>query len=296
MRAVAVMALAACGRVAFDPLAAGDAGSDGAGGDVQSATCQSYSAWGMPTELTQYTSASNDWEPAVSPDGQWLVFGRNGTSLHIAPRSGNGFGATRSVSELDMVGLDLSVTWAFEGDEIIYSRSPTSTLTDLALWRAVFANGVFTNPTEIAELVSANAHGTALSPDGLELYLGSNAGNVYQLHRAVRATKASPWVQMGVEPGLAVAGAQTGWPSMSSDGLTLYYEILNTAGEAYLYMATRSTTADRFASPQPVTIAGLSWEMGDPDLSVDGLTMHFAAMPVSGTNFDLYVTTRTCLD
>src|SRR5689334_8399117 len=97
--AVALAMLAGCGRWDFEPLA-GDGSAATRDGDG-SVGC---GAWPPPTELTTVNTLGDDWDPAISPDGNVLVFSQKVTlsqqDLFVALRQGNQFGAPSPIAAL----------------------------------------------------------------------------------------------------------------------------------------------------------------------------------------------------
>src|SRR5690606_38871277 len=91
--------VSACGRLWFDPLGVAGAGPDdhdgGAIGDAMAdaaePACTTFGPWSAPVEVTELTSGGDDWEPALHPDGNTLVFVRGITDLYVATRSGMTF-------------------------------------------------------------------------------------------------------------------------------------------------------------------------------------------------------------
>lgn len=82
-------------------------------------------------------------------------------------------------------------------------------------------------------------------------------------------------------------------PSLSEDGLTLYFES-NGGGPRELYVAQRATTSDRFLSA--TLVAGpfeTFLETGGPEISRDGLTLYFDARGGGGLGgFDIWSVQR----
>src|SRR4030042_512089 len=92
------------------------------------------------------------------------------------------------------------------------------------------------------------------------------------------------------------AGEQYG-PSVSADGLELYFYMVNPPGgygSLDLYVTTRQTTDDKWGSPVNLgqTVNSSYWDES-PYISRDGLSLYFGSNRPNGYgSLDLYVTTR----
>jgi hypothetical protein len=82
-----------------------------------------------------------------------------------------------------------------------------------------------------------------------------------------------------------------GWPSLTVDGLTMYFENDDPGGT--IYTATRPSTSNRFGNPVSFPASVFGAQQGDPELSRDGKTFYFAsnASPPTAGDFDLAVMT-----
>jgi hypothetical protein len=111
--------------------------------------------------------------------------------------------------------------------------------------------------------------------------------------RTTRATPTSPWHTPAAVPELS--GIDAGWPTLSADGKTMYFEGATT-GPKQLFVVTRAAVGAPFGTPVLFSdIADPSVNEGDPFLSYDGQTFMFSSGrggPANGT--DLYISTRTC--
>jgi hypothetical protein len=79
-------------------------------------------------------------------------------------------------------------------------------------------------------------------------------------------------------------------PTLSSNGLELYYAVAAPAGDKNLYRMTRATRNDPFANPTALTAFNTANTDEGPRLSYDDLTIYF------GQNGDIYQATRTSID
>jgi len=85
-----------------------------------------------------------------------------------------------------------------------------------------------------------------------------------------------------------------GYPSLSRDGLTIYYEAATPTLD--LYSATRASLADPFGSATALPFNQSNQTDQDAGLSADERELFFASVrPGSSGGNDLYVVTRACL-
>ena len=78
-------------------------------------------------------------------------------------------------------------------------------------------------------------------------------------------------------------------PTMSSDGLELYYGVAVPMGQKNLFKMTRATRSDPFSNPKALTAFNTSASNESPRLSYDDLTIYI------GQNGDIYQATRAAV-
>lgn len=133
-----------------------------------------------------------------------------------------------------------------------------------------------------------------LSYDGLTVILGSNRPglgglDLWMSTRPSRDATFNPPILLDA----ISSTAEDAGPSLSDDGLTLYFESLRN-GPAELFMSQRSTTSDVFATAQPLIgpFSGFS-ELRSAEISHDDLTLYFSATGGGGLGkFDLWSVQR----
>lgn len=133
--------------------------------------------------------------------------------------------------------------------------------------------GAFGTPSIPAGLTNQTVYGIDISPDGLTIYIDDNA-------KLVMATRSSRTASFG--PTQMVTLEKNGFPSVSADGLELFY---NGAGVVH---RTRSSTTALFdgGSTTQVDMGG-----SDADILADGS----AIVLTGGTSFDtVYLRERSC--
>lgn len=153
---------------------------------------------------------------------------------------------------------------------------------------------------------SEREYDPAISADGLELYFQSYRGGGYgacDLYVAKRATTGDPWYGVqNLGSAINTAGAESG-PSLSSDGLTLYFNSDRSGGLGGqdLYMTTRANRSDPWGKPVNLgPVVNSTFGEINPNISSDGLSLFFSDVEGDGAPVrpggkggpDIWVSTR----
>jgi hypothetical protein len=138
--------------------------------------------------------------------------------------------------------------------------------------------------------------GPELSRDGLTLYYTSlgTAATWGTLMVATRASRGMAFPAGVPLSGTDIGGSRVGYPALSFDGLTLYYE---TESPSELAIATRSSLdATSFEGARPlVELNQVDGAEVDANISRDGQELYFSSDRTGGNGaFDLYRSRRTC--
>jgi serine/threonine protein kinase len=140
-----------------------------------------------------------------------------------------------------------------------------------------------------------------ISADGLSLYFSSaRSGGPADLWVTTRATVSDPWdPPVKLRPAINSSFTDN-TPSISADGLTLYFSSWRPPGlgSLDLWKATRETIDDQWAAPTPlgptINSSSLDWS---PSISNDGLELFMGSnRPSSDGNDDLWVARRKTTD
>jgi Tol biopolymer transport system component len=139
----------------------------------------------------------------------------------------------------------------------------------------------------LAILAACNAHlgdpaNHTNGPDG-GTGGGSDAGGTPMVDAPLAL---GPWSTPAPVTGAADATNNEDDPTLSSDGLELYYAVAPPNGSKNLYRMTRTTRNDPFANPTPLTAFNTAGTDEGPRLSYDDLTIYF------GTDGEIYQATR----
>ena len=187
---------------------------------------------------------------------------------------------SEGVSDMSSNGLELYFEAARPGGhgdhDIWFAKRKTVTdLWEAAINLAVPVNSPFRDERP------------CITRDGLTLYFMSTRPGGHggaDLYMTKRVTIGDPW---GEPLNLGEPANSSAWemsPSISADGLSLYFcsnrEKLGTIYWAlgYIYVATRPTTDDSWSTPKklgPMVNPGLAYDSDYPRISPDGLSLYF---------------------
>lgn len=157
----------------------------------------------------------------------------------------------------------------------------------------------WSEPVNLGEKVNSSAGdwGPKIAPDGLSLYFYSNRSGGKggsDIWMTTRTAVDAPW-QNAVNLGTPINGSAADLdPSISADGLTLYFDRAQTT----LYEARRSSTTVSWTTAQ--VVASSLNSAGDdchPNISPDGLSIYFCSTRSGGYGaMDIYAATRPSSD
>lgn len=146
--------------------------------------------------------------------------------------------------------------------------------------------------------LSSSELGPCISPDGLSLYFSSNRsgfGN-HDLWVSTRTTPNGSWGTPYNLGGTLNSSSNDGGPSLSADGLTLYFQsdrYTPTASGYNIWMTIRSDTSSPWGTPVPLgTRVNTNNGENCPSISADGLSLYFTSDRIGMGDYDLYVVKR----
>ena len=157
-------------------------------------------------------------------------------------------------------------------------------------------------PVNLGPLVNSSSteYNPSISADGLELYFSSDrpgGSGSQDIYVATRITRENEWDE-AVNLGSTINNATNdGGPSISADGLELYFQSLNRAGgygDFDNWIATRTTRDEPWGVPIPLPPPlNTSYHDRHPYISDDGLALFFDSHRPSGLgDNDVWMTTR----
>jgi hypothetical protein len=217
--------------------------------------------FGTPIKVPNINTSSEEFNASISADGLSLYF--------ISNRAG-GIG-----------GLDIWVT--------------TRETTDQD----------WSEPVNLGPTIntSAGEWGVSISYDGLSLYYDTSQNRssaINDLWVATRATTDEDWGNPVSLGSTVNSGADDYVPSITADGLALYFTSGPARGGGYgnydLWVTTRETTDDLWGVPVNLgpTVNSLSYDL-DPSISSDGRTLFFTRGYGTGQT-EIWVTRRATTD
>ncbi len=287
--------LAGCGRVAFD---SGERDAGSATDSSADARLCTFGACSTPAIVPgPVNSGDTDWSPTISGDTLVLVFESNrsgNADLYEAQRTTTAepFGAPRALDTLNTGAVEGAAHLLADGLSMYFSTDR------LATGRQVFkaSRGSIAAdwdpPSEVSSLRGIDISGPSVTADLQEMVYSYALPLEEDIGRAVLV--GGEYVDQGPFPELN-SSSLDGWPTISADGLTIYYESTRT-GDYELYSATRPTRSAPFAPPELMSFTSPSFNEADPEISKDGQFLVFTSDgPVQPGNFNLYMVTRPCL-
>lgn len=226
------------------------------GGVVQADLRQGYFTHVKP--VTRLDSPYRDHDPSISADG---------LTIYFCSDRGEG-----------------------EGDWDIWMSTRETTSDPRVAWGA---------PVNLGPPINSSAADCTphISADGLRLYFQSTRGGGYgsgDIYVAVRASTSAAFGEPDNLGSGVNSSANEDAPSVSPDGLTLYFHSSRSGGLGGpdLYMATRNSTSEPFGAAQ--IVANVNSPVVDwyPSISSDGLTL-FLAGGSDYAHSELWVATRS---
>ena len=279
------MACAACGRIGFDPSSATP--------DTSAGPCSAPLVFTSPQPLVALDSAANDWAPALSPDGQILVFSSDRSAiyeLYMSQHQGGTWSAPSLVSAVMATGCEeWDPTWNAAGTRLYFARRCGGGGGPYQLYVTDYT-GAFAAPQPVPGMQTIDAGGPAVSTDELELlYTLHSSTPAEVIARATRASTADAWTDGGALP--EFSGMESGWPSLTPDGLTMFFEYQPSATPLEIYSATRAAIGSPFGNFARVAALDIGISEGDPELARDCSVLYFAMSSSTTAISDLFFAT-----
>lgn len=290
---------AGCGRFAFEPLASTGTSDATTTADTAADAC-AFGPWGTPIDLgPSVNSNTEDFSPALTGGDMTLVWEslRGGTNydLYEAKRTSPTapFGGVRALTTVNSNGNDEAPTITADGLTMYFVSDRSGSL---FLWRATRATLAddWGTPARVSELTTP-VQGPAISSDGNELFF-TTVGATAKIQRSVNVGGVFRTPTDVPELSGPLSNDEDGWPALSADGLTIYWEAKRTGNDLNTYVATRPSVGAAFTSGAPLPIASLlGVDENDPEISHDGTQLFIAKTGGTQGADDLFVATRSCL-
>jgi Tol biopolymer transport system component len=254
--------------------------------------------------LASVNTDASEYSPSISTDGLTLIFGspdRPGAAgngdLWIATRAStsDAFGPPAPMA-LDTAVWEGDPDLSFDGRVVYFDRGPAgSGARDLYVATRDSAQGPFTGAALVPG-VSGEGYdgGASISADGLELFFTSDRAGRNDIWVARRTSDNAPFSTPELVEGVNSASAD-GFPSLSGDGLTLYFET-DRGGQIQIWTATRATKGAPFTGAAPVAAVNSAGSDGDPEISADGRTLYFTSDRAGKGGYDIWFAVRSCVE
>ena len=293
-RLIVLVVLASCGRVDFDPLGDASLAGDGNAGDG-AAACTAFGPWGAPKRIAELATTASEYGGQMLGDGLTLYFDRHTTvpdELFVAqrPDRASPFGPAQALPALGTASSTGSATLSADGLELYFETG-----SPVCIHRATRATtaSAWGAPVPVAALCGSPTEGAFLTSDGLTLYYNTATPPTDYEGTIMITTRASTTVGFGAgSPAGIVLTATNGYPALSSNELTIYFE---SGAPTDLWQATRPDRGSSWGAPSE--IAGVNTASIEQDVSIspDGTELFFASDRMTSGDLDLYVATRACL-
>ena len=232
-----------------------------------------FAPWVSPDNLRMYYFAQSEnpalWQLKVSERASVNDTWPQGSDISELNQLGKVYKPGLTADELTIVFTSYDIAGGQGGYDIWMATRPDM-------------NSPFENVTNLSEINTASNDGNPyISPDGLALYFHSDRNGSTQLFKATRAFLNEPFGNVEHLSFFDTPGGSSVSPSLSSDGMALYFIRALTGSDIYVsfyinpYKASAPYPADEAINVDPNVV--LSWTPGKDALSHN---VYF------GTNFD----------
>ena len=257
--------------------------------------------FGEPVNLGSSVNSPSSWqgEPSISADGLSLYFASNrpggsGDSdlwVAIRPTTEDDWGQPLNLGPtVNSVAKDENPCISADGLELYFASNRTGGLGGHDIWvaRRPTTDGVWGEPINLGPMVNTGMMDISpcIAADGLSLYLACYQRDrigCYDLFVTERETMDSPWdepVRLGPDVNYQYNDAT---PSISADGLTLFYTRGAEQSSSCLWMTTRASTFEVW-SPTVCLYSMFDTSSFDyaPSISADGSVLYFESRRSGG--------------
>ncbi|HUW20936.1 MAG TPA: LamG domain-containing protein [Sedimentisphaerales bacterium] len=258
---------------------------------------QALAAWTEPVPVDQVNTQYDEWAPFLSFDGLSLYFGRLYTDSYFyariyEARRDEPTGPFTSVTEvLKSTGRHLLSPWVSPDNLRMYYHEEGPTW-KLKMSERASATDAWPQGADIGELCAlGNVAGPSLTADESIIFFCSKniAGGQgdFDIWTAVRPDRSSPFANVRNLTEINT-GASEGAPSISTDGLTLYFDS-GPNGAIQLFKTTREALDQPFGLAEHLSFLDTpGGHSAAPSMSSGGTILHFNRF-LSGEPRDIWV-------
>ena len=303
VRTVAVVLLAACGRVGFVDRsgdASGDARADAPGVGID-ASLLGVPFTGIARVPGMSASGWNEDDPTLTGDLLEIYFDSDEPAAGAA--LGDIWTATRAsvtdpwstptlVTELASLADDTTPEIALDGLSMYFASDRLNTGDrDIYLTTRATRADAWSAPVRVAELSSTkNDDGAQPLPDGLHLVMGRGVNMTLDLMLVTRTSTTAPWGTPVALPGLSDPTYDESQQWSSPDMTVVYYvSDKPPAVSQDIWVATRPDAQSTFTSSIVTELQSSNQDV-DPWISPDGHTLFFASN--RGGTMDIFTASR----
>lgn len=237
-------------------------------------------------------------DPIPALAGKSVTGGRlnAANALRDMPNFGTPFNLGIGVNTTD---IEEGPTMTADGLNLLFHRSPTPSSRVIFEATRATIDVPFGNAVNVGPEVNFGPAHPAVSPDGLTLLFSAGDATGERLYQSTRASRNDPFGP-AVSLGGLIGNQSAESPSLSSDGLTLFFTAWDSAHVTNdIYQASRNNVGDPWGNvvmlSSAVNVPGYNDAM--PSISSDGLRLFFNSNRPGGSGaFDLYLATRSSLD
>lgn len=213
------------------------------------------------------------------------------------------FSEPATIAELSSVSLDNAPTLTADELSVFFHSNRAAGLGGRDLWTATRLSLAepFSAPTNITSVNSINQEfGVSVSPDGLELYFGSNraGGSGYDIWRATRTTRSDEFSTPTNVTNVNSSSVEY-FPTLSNDRLSLYFTSNRLGGApGYdIWIAKRLSVSDEFNTPNLMPAINSNSADEATALSADGLTFLVqSGRAQNNGGLDVWISTRASIN
>ena len=298
--------LMACGKVSdtlSDGRPADSTSADAPSVDAAPPRCNPTSPFGTPMALDALNSTAYDVVGSLSTDELTLFMSSDrtgagavgGLDVYVATRPSRtaAFGAPSVLAGINTTGDEGSPLVTADGLFMYVFTHTAATGYDILVAQRASTAIAFGTPTAIPSLNSAGISdaGSYVLPDNSAIYFQSNRnGSNDDVLRAARNVGGTfdPATAVSIPTSNAEDSAV-----LTPDELTIFYasNAPGGAGGFDIYMATRSTKADGFGTPQRQTALSTTDDEFPSWISPDGCELYFSRT-VTGRSSDIFIARR----
>jgi Tol biopolymer transport system component len=251
----------------------------------------------LPVAACSFTIAAAPSDPSI--DGPASDQGIDQALDSVVPLGP--WGAPVKITDLSSNSHEADASLTADLLEIYFRSTRPGGLGDADIWYSARATTTspWSTPTVVVELSTSVFEGTPhVSPDGLTIYINSSRSGTlgsYDLFRAKRAARTSPWSTPVHIPELSTASQEYGATADANDTWIVFNTNRSTGGNAHdLWESVRSAPAAVWGPPSPIPMvndAAAHDAIASP--SSDGLALYFHSNRPGGVgSFDLFVAVR----